>query len=172
VIQTGPRLAADGLPWASVTGILVGQIDGILLLRPLNVGAGASLARIMVVADTTVFAQEQIRQGDASLCTNGDNLFVTTVFDGLGRRIATSVYANIQTYWGTISAVAGSSVKCATASYGDAPNSSVDVTLTPATTFDPRPPQVGDYAYVMATMTAQGVTGPIWATQVLVSSSW
>jgi hypothetical protein len=166
-MQLGPRLAADGLPWASVTGILWGTAFGSILVQSTNANAGPGLTRIVVDQHSTVYAQGVVAQGSADACDNGDELFIGTFIDSFGQRFANYIYANLQTYWGTVASISGNTLECATADYGDAPNSRVSVTLTPSTAFSPGPPSSGDYVYVMAVATRAGVNGPVWATQVL-----
>lgn len=86
------NLAADGLPMWSVSGIYVGMSDTGLVVNPLDVPVGPTT--IKVNGATTVYARDQRLAGDMSLCAPGDRVFVGTIFDSLGRRLAEFVFAN------------------------------------------------------------------------------
>ncbi len=171
-VTIGPRMASDGLPQASVGGTFIATQGNVVFLKtellPQPVG-------IILTPSTSVVAGGHYARGDVSWVQRGDELFVGTYFDSLGRRVAGYAIANMKSYWAEVSSVAGNVITCATDDYGDAPNSKVPITITEATRFFPSPPSTGSYVYVMATTSTAGKNpSTIWARDVrlVTTSSW
>lgn len=163
----GPQIAADGFPKASITGVFIRTDGNVIYLKTEKQAAPVG---ILIAPDTAVDAAGQSTMGDVSAVQRGDELFVGTYFDSLGRRVAGYAIANLKCYWATVTSIAGSRLECWTDYYGDAPDSKVSIMLTDSTRFIPAPPKVGNYIYAFATSSAGSKPRSIWARDIRVTT--
>jgi hypothetical protein len=149
----------------SVLGLYGGAVTDGMLVAVKGVGTVV----VVITPNTRVDAGGLSLQGSTTACHLGDQVFAFTQPDGLGRRVAWRVIANLTTYWAIVSAIRGSILVCNMARYGaHSWGNSVEIVLTSSTVLEPRPPSVGDYVYVMASASSHTNPADIWA--IVVSS--
>jgi hypothetical protein len=165
---------AESLKASTPDGFLPNSIQGLLVSARGNsfvLAAGPSLQPIRVTLQpgTDVWAGGYHRQGDASLCNVGDNVFAETAFTPGGARVAKWLEANSAVYWGVVRAVTPTSVTVATKlGYGNGAGATLEIRYMPMTNLTTGAPNVGDSIYCVATTSSPSNANPgtIWARYV------